>query len=49
MDDLRVESTEDAYRGMFGWVDGGKNAAYSGAMPLIFPRRTFPQILENTK
>jgi hypothetical protein len=44
VDDLRVESTEDAYRGMLGWVDGGKKAAYSGAMPLIFWGQTFRTI-----
>lgn len=35
-----MESTEDAYLGMLGWVDGGKKAAYSGAMPLMLQGQT---------
>ena len=35
MDDLRVERTDEAYRGMLGCVDGGKKVAYSGAIPLM--------------
>lgn len=47
VDDLRVESTEDAYLGMLGWVDGGKKAAYSGAMPLIFQEQTFSELADS--
>lgn len=39
VDERRVERTDEAYRGMLGWVEGGKKAAYSGAMPLILVGR----------